>query len=129
MRSGIWGELLSTAAMNAGCKGAVIHGAVRDISQMRQMGFPVFATGKCVYDSLHRQRVVDLDVPVEIDGVVIAPGSLIYCDEDGIVVVPTEIEAEAIQHAMEKVDAENITREEIKKGMKAGDAYKKYGVL
>ncbi len=42
-RSGIWGELLSTAARNAGCVGAIVDGAVRDIRPMREMQFPVYA--------------------------------------------------------------------------------------
>src|SRR5438067_2204633 len=40
MRSGIWGELLSTAARNSGCVGAIVDGAVRDVAAMRRMGFP-----------------------------------------------------------------------------------------
>src|ERR1700677_4976657 len=54
MRSGIWGELLSTAARNSGCVGAIVDGAVRDVQKMTAMRFPVFARGTCVYDSLHR---------------------------------------------------------------------------
>ena len=128
-RSGIWGELLSTAARNSGCVGAIIHGATRDISQIRKMQFPVFATASCLYDSLHRQRVIDLDVPVELGGVRVEPGSLIFCDEDGIVVIPVEVEAEALSRAMTKVEAENITRDAIKSGMKATEAYNKFGIL
>jgi regulator of RNase E activity RraA len=128
-RSGIWGELLSTAARNSGCVGAIVDGAVRDVVKMREMGFTVFARGTCVYDSKDRQRVVDIDVPVEIDGVMFAPGDLVFADEDGIVVVPREVEAEAIQKAWEKVHAENVTRDAIKDGMKAVAAYEKYGVL
>jgi regulator of RNase E activity RraA len=129
VRSGIWGELLSTAAGNQGCKGAVVYGAVRDVAQMRAMRFPVFATATSIYDSLHRQRVIDIDIPVEIEGVVFSPGALVFCDVDGIVVIPPEIEAETIDRAMNKINAENITRDEIKKGMKAAEAYNKYGVL
>lgn len=128
-RSGIWGELLSTAARNSGCVGAIVDGQVRDVVKMRQMGFSVYARGTCVYDSKDRQRVVDNDVPVEIDGVMFAPGDLVFADEDGIVVVPREIEVEAIQKAWDKVHAENITRDAIKDGMKAVAAYEKYGVL
>src|SRR4029079_17631659 len=69
MRSGIWGELLSTAARNSGCVGAIIDGAVRDVAKMTAMGFPVWAVGTNIYDSLNRQRVIDLDVPVQIDRV------------------------------------------------------------
>ena len=129
LRSGIWGELLSTAAGNAGCAGVIVDGAVRDVAKMRQMGFPVFALGACVYDSQNRQRVVDVDVPVEIDGVRFSPGDWVFADEDGVVVVPREIEEQALRAAWNKVHAENITRDAIKDGMKAAAAFEKYGVL
>jgi len=129
MRSGIWGELLSTAARNAGCVGAIVDGAVRDTEKMTAMSFPVFARGRCVYDSLNRQRVVDIDVRVEIDGVTVAPGDLVMADADGVVVVPQHVETEVIRCAWNKVYAEDVTREAIRNGMKATEAYKQYGVL
>lgn len=129
LRSGIWGELLSTAASNRGCVGAIVDGAVRDVMKMRQMGFACFARGTCVYDSQNRQRVVDMDVPVEIDGVLFAPGDLVFADLDGVVVVPQAVEKDAIRRAWEKVHAENITRDAIRGGMLAEQAYQKYGVL
>ncbi len=52
VRSCIWGELVSAAACNSGRAGALIMGAVRDIAKMGEMGFPVFATAKYIYDSL-----------------------------------------------------------------------------
>ena len=128
-RSGIWGELLSTAASNAGCVGVIVDGAVRDIRQMTEMGFPVFARSRNIKDSKDRQRVVDIDVPVEICGVRFCPGDLVFADVDGVVVVPSEVRDEAIQAAWQKVHAENITRDAIREGMKATDAYEKYGVL
>ena len=128
-RSGIWGELLSTAARNAGCVGVIVHGSVRDIGKMTTMGFPVFATGKNPYDSQNRQKVVDLDVVVEIDGVKFAPGDLVMADQDGIVVIPQHVEAQVLAAALEKVSAENVTRDAIRDGMKAVEAYQKFGVL
>jgi 4-hydroxy-4-methyl-2-oxoglutarate aldolase len=128
-RSGIWGELLSTAAVNAGCVGVIVDGAVRDVRQMREMGFPVFAGSRNIYDSKDRQRVVEIDEPVEIDGVRFCPGDLVIADVDGVVVVPAEISDTAIRAAWQKVHAENITRDAIRGGMKASDAYEKYGVL
>ena len=129
VRSGIWGELLTTAARNRGCVGAVVDGAIRDVAKIRPMNFPVYARSTCVYDSLNRQRVVDVDIPVEIDGVSFGPGCLVFADEDGVVVVPREVEAEAIQRAWDKVHAENVVRDAIRDGMKAVDAFAKYGVL
>ena len=72
---------------------------------------------------------IDMDIPVEIDGVIFSPGDLVFCDEDGVVVVPRAVEKEVITKAFKKVGAENVTRDEIKRGMKAADAYQKYGVL
>uniref|UniRef100_A0A7C4QRQ1 Putative 4-hydroxy-4-methyl-2-oxoglutarate aldolase n=1 Tax=Schlesneria paludicola TaxID=360056 RepID=A0A7C4QRQ1_9PLAN len=128
-RSGIWGELLTTAARNAGCAGAVVDGAIRDVAKIRQLDFPVYARGRSPYDSLHRQRVVDVDVAVEIEGVVFRPGELVFADEDGIVVVPREVEHEALRRAWAKVHAENEVRNAIQKGMKAAAAFQQYGVL
>jgi len=129
VRSGIWGELLSTAARNSGCIGTIVDGAVRDVEKMTDMGFACFARSRCIYDSQNRQRVIDVDVPVMIDGVLFSPGDLVFADIDGIVVVPQEIEKKAIAAAWQKVHAENITRDAIKAGMKATAAYEKYGVL
>ncbi len=129
MHSALWGELLTTAAKNTGCIGAVVDGAARDIAKIRQLDFPVFARGTSVYDSQNRQRVIDLDVRVEIAGVIFEPGALVFADLDGIVVVPKEVEREAIQRAWDKVHAENRTRDAIRGGMKATAAYKKFGVL
>ncbi len=128
-RSGIWGELLSTAARNRGCVGAIVDGMVRDVRQMTKMGFAVWALGTNLLDSLHRQRVIDVDVPVEVGGIEFRSGDLVIADVDGVVVVPRELEVEAIRRAWEKVYAENVTRDAIRGGMLAGAAYRKYGVL
>ena len=129
VRSGIWGELLTTAAQNRGCVGAIVDGAIRDVTKIRSLKFPVFARSTCVYDSLNRQRVVDIDVPVELDGVHFHPGDLVFADEDGIVVVPQIVEQEAIRRAWDKVHAENVVRDSIRNGLKAAEAFAKYGVL
>ena len=101
---------------------------VRDVRQMTKMDFSVWARGTNLLDSLHRQRVIDIDVVVEIDGIEFCPGDLVIADIDGIVVLPRELETEAIRRAWEKVHAENITRDAIRGGMLASEAYRKYGV-
>ncbi len=129
MRSGIWGELLTTAATNAGCIGVIVDGAVRDLSRIRQMGFPVFARGCNPYDSRDRQRVIDYDVPIEWDSVRIEPGDLVAADEDGIVIVPQRVERSVIAAAVAKVHAENQVRDAIRAGMSATKAFETFGVL
>ena len=129
MRSGIWGELLTTAAKNRGCKGAIVDGAIRDVSKISTMEFPVFARGRCLYDSLNRQRVIDMDVPVEIDGVRFSPGDLVVADSDGVVVIPQQVEEKVLELAFAKVLGENKVRDAIREGMSAVDAYRTFGVL
>jgi len=129
IRSGLWGELLSTAARKGGCVGAIVDGDVRDVAKMTAMGFAIWARGTCLYDSKDRNRVIDIDVPVEIDGVRIAPGDLVVADIDGVVVVPQEVEAAVVRHAWDKVHAENMLRDAIASGMSATAAFNKYGVL
>lgn len=129
MRSAVWGELLTTAAKNGGCVGAIVDGATRDVGKISELDFPVFALGTRPHDSLNRQRVVDIDVPVEIDGVRFSPGDLVIADRDGVVVVPQSVEPEALRRAWEKVDGENATRDAIRAGLKATEAYRKFGVL
>ncbi len=129
MRSGIWGELLATAARGRGAAGALIDGAVRDVAAMRELGFPVFAAGVCPYDSLHRQRVVARDEAVAIGGVTIRSGDVLFADEDGVVIVPREVEAQVLQAAWDKVHAENTVREDLRAGMTAAAVFAKHGIL
>ncbi len=129
MRSGIWGELLTTAVLNGGCVGAIVDGAIRDVGKIRQLGFPVLARGVSPYDSKNRQRVIDCDISVEIGGVLFNPGDLVVADEDGIVVIPQRVESQTLSLAWAKVHSENEVRAAIGGGMKAVAAFEKYGVL
>ena len=96
---------------------------------MRGMSFPVFASGVCPYDSLHRQRVITWDQPVEIGGVTIRSGDILFADEDGVVVVPQEVEEAVLQAAWDKVHAENEVRDAIRSGMAATAVFDKFGIL
>ncbi|MEQ9379844.1 MAG: RraA family protein [Pirellulales bacterium] len=129
MRSAVWGELLSTAARNRGCVGVVVDGAIRDVAMMSELGFPCFALGTSVYDSLRRQRVVDFDVDVELGGVTCRPGDLVIVDRDGMVVVPQETETAALQIAWRKANTENQMLADLRSGMAAQDAFRKHGTL
>lgn len=128
-RSGIWGELLTTASRNTGCVGVIVDGAVRDVSRMKAMNFPVFARGMNPYDSRDRQRVIDVDVPVELDGIQVCPGDLIAADLDGIVIVPQAAEAKVVRAAWDKAHAENRVRDAIRGGMSATTAFATFGIL
>jgi len=128
-RSGIWGELLTTASRNTGCVGVIVDGAVRDVAKMKAMKFPVFARGMNPYDSRDRQRVIDIDIPIELDSIRIQPGDLIAADIDGIIIVPQAVEEQVVRAAWKKAHAENEVRDAIRNGMSATKAFETFGVL
>ena len=121
-RSGIWGELLTTAAMSHGARGVVTDGTIRDITRMTEMDFPVYAAGACALDSYSRQKVVDYDVSIELGGVSVKPGDIIVADADGVAIVPREVEADVLSAALEKINNENEFRRAVKGGMPLVDA-------
>lgn len=124
-----WGELLSTAAQVRGAAGALMDGMVRDVRAIRAMGFPVFHGGIGPLDSKGRGKIVAIDVPVEVAGVRIVPGDLVFGDVDGVIVVPQAVEAEALAAAAEKLAGERTTLAELRQGAKLGEVFAKYGIL
>lgn len=124
-----WGELLSTAAVARGGRGAVLDGLVRDSPRIKAMGLPVFCTGRRPYDSCGRGIVVDYDVPMAIDGVAVLPGDLVFGDADGVVVVPRAVEAEVLERAWTKVAGENTTRDALRAGTSLGEVFRTHGIL
>jgi regulator of RNase E activity RraA len=128
-RTCIWGELLSTATRARGGRGAIIDGHVRDVRAIEAMQFPVFATGMRPVDSAGRSTVVSYNEPVEVGGVVVHPGEIVIADVDGIVVIPRDVEDEAIAMAREKVAGENAMRDYLREGQSLRSAYDRFGIL
>jgi len=125
----LWGELLSTASRARGARGAIVDGYTRDIVRIREMQFPMFATGTRPLDSMGRSIVLEYGKPVMCGDVLVNEGDIVLADIDGVVVIPQAIEKEAIEAAFEKASAEDTVRDELLKGALLGDVYKKYGVL
>lgn len=124
-----WGELLSTAAQVRGAAGCITDGMVRDVKAIRTMGFPVFHGGIGPLDSKGRGKVIAIDVPVELDGVLVKPGDLVVADCDGVVIVPRAAEAEVIAAALKKTSAEDETRDALRRGESLRSVFRRFGVL
>ncbi len=128
-RAALWGELLSTAARHRNASGAIIDGLTRDVALIREMGFPVFAKGVRPTSSKGRVIAVDHGCPVEMGGVHVEQGDLVVADVDGVVVVPSRVVEEVVEKALDVVDRETMTRDELRKGAGLYDVYKKYGTV
>src|SRR5215472_5784304 len=106
----LWGELMSIAARARGAAGAVLAGYARDTNGILAMDFPVFCYGSYAQDQRGRGKVVEFRVPVEINGVRVQPGDIIFGDIDGIVVLPREVEDMVTAHAFEQVKKERTAK-------------------
>jgi len=71
------------------CEGVITNGAVRDIPAVSRMGFPMFARAVAVSHSY--SHLVDFGAPVEVFGLKIQSGDLLYADCHGAVCIPHEI--------------------------------------
>ena len=124
-----WGELMTTVAMRNGAVGCICDSNVRDCVKIIKMGFPVYHVGIRPLDSKGRGIVQAFDVEVECGDVLVRPGELVFADFDGIVVVPKEVEQEAIDLALEKVVQENHARRDLSQGKTMRATYDAYKVL
>jgi len=124
-----WGELLSTASQARGAAGCVTDGLVRDVRQIRAMGFPVFHGGIGPLDTKGRARMMERDVPVECAGVTVRSGDIVFGDADGLVVIPQEHASAVIARAREKAAGEDNTRDELRRGRLLADVFAKFGIL
>jgi 4-hydroxy-4-methyl-2-oxoglutarate aldolase len=129
MRCAYWGELLTATARTRGAHGAVINGFHRDTVKMLEQNWPVFSRGRFGQDSSVRTQVTNFRCPVEIGGVWVEPGDLIFGDLDGVVVIPRKVEDEVIEKALEKARQENVVRRAVEAGMSSTAALEKYRVL
>jgi regulator of RNase E activity RraA len=124
-----WGELFSAAAIGRGAAGAVCDGYVRDSDKVRTLGFPVFAAGTRPIDFRARMEISVTDETILCGGVHVHPGDLVLADDDGIVVVPRDVEDEATQVANQRAMRETTVLEELRDGATLESVWNRYGVL
>ena len=125
----LWGELLSTAARCRGATGAVIDGLARDIRQIDEMKFPVFAAGVRPISSKGRVIAIGYGCRIKCGGVYVEEGDLIVGDVDGVTVVPDTAIEEAVKRALVRASSEKKTRKELLTGSTLSAVYAKYGTI
>lgn len=128
-RYALWGGLMSTRAMKLKAAGAVVNGYSRDTNEILDLQFPTFSFGGYAQDQGPRGKVIDYRVPIEIDGIRIKPGDIIYGDRDGVLVVPQEVEVEAFKGAIEKARGEQLVKKALEDGMSTVEAFEKFGIM
>lgn len=132
-RTAMWGGLMSTLSQKAGVAAGIVDGAIRDVDEIRDLDFPVWYRGTVPRPSptaAHgRTEPVQVNVPVVIDGQVIAPGDLVVADENGIAVVPAADAETVLVGARAQIDKERVIREKIGSGASVTQLLAEFGHL
>ena len=84
-----FGEVMGNTAKRLGAVGVVTDGGVRDINEVRALGLHYFAAG--LVPSHGNFGILDVGIPVEVDGVLVRPGDLLHGDANGVLVIPAEV--------------------------------------
>jgi regulator of RNase E activity RraA len=88
----LWGEVQSNIFKALGCAGCVTDGCVRDLEEVRRLGFHFFAGSVGVSHAY--VRVESVATPVTVGGLEVSPGDLLHGDRHGVLLVPREIAAD-----------------------------------
>ncbi len=125
----LWGGLMSTRARLLGAAGAVVHGYSRDTNEILHLNFPAFSFGGYAQDQGPRGRVVDYRSPIEMEGVKIAPGDIVFGDIDGVCIIPQSAERDVFTAALEKARGEDQVRAALEAGMGTVEAFESFGIM
>ncbi len=110
-----WGELATLSCINNGVAGVVIDGAVRDVDDIRQLNFPVFASS-IVPNAGEPKGFGEINAEIQCGGQTVKPGDYIVGDDNGVVIIPRERGYEIARRAVEVEKNEQRIRDEIKRG-------------
>jgi 4-hydroxy-4-methyl-2-oxoglutarate aldolase len=127
--SAFWGELFSAAAIGAGAIGVVTDGNLRDSARIAALGFPAFARSRRPIDYRRRMAIADTGQSVTLGGVSIAAGDLVMADDDGVVVIPREHEADVLAAARRRAAGESTVLMELLAGESLRTVWDRHRIL
>lgn len=119
---GLFGELLATSLRSRGVRGAVLDCGVRDVAELREMGFPVWSRAVSAQGTV-KATPGAVNVPIVVGGQQIRPGDVIVGDDDGVLCVPREDVARGLDGARARTEKEEAARDAFRRGELGLDRY------
>ncbi len=110
-----WGGLATLSCMNRKVEGVVIDGAVRDVDEIREFNYPVFARA-IVPNAGEPKGYGEINVEINCGGQIVRTGDYVVGDDSGVVVIPKERAYEIARRAKEVYKTELRIRSEIARG-------------
>ncbi len=122
----VWGALRTERMLKVGCQGLVTNGLIRDTGEIKETGFPIYASGRTPSDCRGRVEYEDHNCEVTIGEVAIRPGDLILADDDGIMVVPSDVVEEVLKRAEALNEKHEWIHSQLKTGRPASEVMETY---
>ncbi|WP_324277055.1 4-carboxy-4-hydroxy-2-oxoadipate aldolase/oxaloacetate decarboxylase [Blastococcus brunescens] len=119
---GLFGELFATALARRGVRGVILGCGVRDVAELREMGFPAWSRAVSAQGSV-KATAGAVNVPIVLGGQVIRPGDVVVADDDGVLVVPRNDVPRALTAAQARIDKESAARAAFEQGELGLDRY------
>lgn len=120
LSTALFGELMGTDALNRGVLGLVVTGAIRDLSALELMSFPVFGLGTAPAQS-SKSRLISVALPVSVSSVYVSQGDQIVADRDAVVVVAQADWPTVLAEATELAAAEEEVLDRLRAGERLAD--------
>ncbi|GAB3165797.1 4-carboxy-4-hydroxy-2-oxoadipate aldolase/oxaloacetate decarboxylase [Amycolatopsis stemonae] len=121
-RDGLFGELFATALKYRGVRGLVIDTGVRDVADLRALGFPVWSAAVSAQGTV-KATAGAVNVPVVIGGQLIRPGDAVLADDDGVMRVRREDVRIGLEASKARLEKEAAAREAFAQGQLGLDRY------
>ena len=119
---GLFGELFATALARRGVRGVVLASGVRDVAELREMGFPAWSRAVSAQGSV-KATPGAVNVPVVLGGQTVHPGDVVVADDDGVMVVPRADVPRALTASQARTEKEAAARAAFQEGELGLDRY------
>jgi|SRR5579871_307532 len=123
----VWGDILTAVAHHRGVAGTVINGVCRDVYRALEIHYPIYSCGRFMRTGKDRVEVGAMNVPVALGDVRVRPGDLVIGDDDGVLVVPFDREADVLEAAREIGEVEDRIIAEALSGVSLREARLHHG--
>jgi regulator of RNase E activity RraA len=110
---GFWGSNVGLAAVAKGATGVAIDGGCRDTAEIALQRCAVWARHRARTTVIGRLELESHNKPVNCGGVKVVPGDVVVADDDGVIVVPQAVAADAARCARTELDGDKRTRRAI----------------